>query len=90
MGLSDRRLDVASLSRPAGGRFSIEVAAHAYSVLDSYIYGFTLNEQSSGRCRSTRRIGGGGRCVHPARLPAGEYPHLTGLRLGLLLSAYTS
>jgi AcrR family transcriptional regulator len=30
--------------REAG--FSIEMAAHAYSVLDSYIYGFTLNEQS--------------------------------------------
>jgi AcrR family transcriptional regulator len=30
--------------RAAG--FSIALAAHAYSVLDSYIYGFTLNEQS--------------------------------------------
>ena len=28
--------------REAG--FSVELAAHAYSVLDSYIYGFTLNE----------------------------------------------
>ena len=26
--------------------FSVELAAHAYSVLDSYIYGFALNEQS--------------------------------------------
>jgi AcrR family transcriptional regulator len=30
--------------RQAG--FSVELAAHAYSVLDSYIYGFTLNELS--------------------------------------------
>jgi hypothetical protein len=30
--------------REAG--FSVELAAHAYSVLDSYIYGFTLNELS--------------------------------------------
>src|SRR5437879_7089796 len=30
--------------REAG--FSIAMAAHAYSVLDSYIYGFTLNEQA--------------------------------------------
>jgi AcrR family transcriptional regulator len=30
--------------RDAG--FSIEAAAHGYSLLDSYIYGFTLNEQS--------------------------------------------
>jgi len=27
-----------------GAGFSVEAAAHAYSVLDSYIYGFTLNE----------------------------------------------
>jgi AcrR family transcriptional regulator len=26
--------------------FSVELAAHAYSLLDSYIYGFVLNEQS--------------------------------------------
>jgi AcrR family transcriptional regulator len=30
--------------RQAG--FSLEMAAHAYSVLDSYIYGFALNERS--------------------------------------------
>ena len=30
--------------REAG--FSVELAAHAYSLLDSYIYGFTLNELS--------------------------------------------
>lgn len=35
---------VLGILRRAG--FSIEAAAHAYSVLDSYIYGFTLNEQS--------------------------------------------
>src|SRR5256885_6280605 len=28
------------------GGMSIEMAAHAYLILDSYIYGFTLNEQS--------------------------------------------
>jgi AcrR family transcriptional regulator len=28
------------------GGFSVQAAAHAYSILDSYIYGFTLNEQS--------------------------------------------
>src|SRR5215467_12145207 len=33
--------------REAG--FSIAMAAHAYSVLDSYIYGFTLNKQSLDR-----------------------------------------
>lgn len=29
-----------------GGGFSLPVAAHAYSLLDSYIFGFALNEQS--------------------------------------------
>jgi len=28
------------------GGFSIELAAHAYSLLDSYVYGFTMNELS--------------------------------------------
>jgi hypothetical protein len=35
---------VLGILREAG--FSIEAAGHAYSVLDSYIYGFALNEQS--------------------------------------------
>ena len=35
---------VLGILRKAG--FSVEAAGHAYSVLDSYIYGFALNEQS--------------------------------------------
>src|SRR5437879_13269666 len=33
------------------GGMSIETAAHAYSLLDSYIYGFTLDRKSVGRER---------------------------------------
>jgi len=36
----------AMLGRLREAGFSIAMAAHAYSVLDSYIYGFTLNKQS--------------------------------------------
>ena len=62
--------------RDAG--FSIQLAAHAFSALDSYIYGFALQEREpdirhSGRDRRARR-----------RLPAGSsppttYPHLAEL-----------
>ena len=63
--------------RAAG--FSIESTAHAYSLLDSYIYGFALQEASlpfgteEETARVTQEIAG--------QLPAGEYPHLTELAL---------
>jgi AcrR family transcriptional regulator len=59
--------------RAAG--FSIELAAHAYSMLDSYIYGFALQEISlpfdtgPETAELARAI--------MARFSAGEYPHLT-------------
>jgi AcrR family transcriptional regulator len=61
--------------RTAG--FSIETTAHAYSLLDSYIYGFALQEASlpfgteEETAQVTQEIAG--------QLPAGEYPHLTEL-----------
>jgi len=67
--------------RAAG--FSLELTAHAYSVLDSYIYGFALQEASLpfGSAEEAvpvaQEIAGG--------LPAGEYPHLTELALGQVL-----
>jgi AcrR family transcriptional regulator len=63
--------------RAAG--FSIESTAHAYSLLDSYIYGFALQEASlpfgteEETAQVTQEIAG--------QLPAGEYPHLTELAL---------
>ncbi|MBB4908389.1 TetR/AcrR family transcriptional regulator [Actinophytocola algeriensis] len=66
---------VLGLLRGAG--FSIEMAAHAYSLMDSYIYGFALQETSlpfdSGE--STTKAAQ----AIMARFAAGEYPNLTEL-----------
>jgi AcrR family transcriptional regulator len=58
-----------------GAGFSIEMTGHAYSLLDSYIYGFALQEASlpfdtvEETTEVAQEILG--------RLPADEYPHLT-------------
>ena len=59
--------------RAAG--FSVAMAAHAYSLLDSYIYGFALQEPSlpfetSGETKDVTQ-------AIMARFTTGEYPHLT-------------
>jgi hypothetical protein len=59
------------------------MTAHAYSVLDSYIYGFALQEASlpfdsaEETPELAQEIAG--------QLPAGEYPHLTELAIGHVL-----
>ena len=64
---------VLGILRSAG--FSVELAAHAYSVLDSYIYGFALQtptlpfEPGQDAAMITRAI--------MARFTSGQYPHLT-------------
>jgi AcrR family transcriptional regulator len=68
-----------------GAGFSLEMTAHAYSVLDSYIYGFALQEASlpfdsaEETPELAQEIAG--------QLPAGEYPHLTELAMGHVLQA---
>lgn len=58
--------------RDAG--FSIAMAAHAYSLLDSYIYGFAL-EQASLPFKSSEEVGEvAGSMLQ--QFPAGAYPHL--------------
>jgi len=58
------------------GGMSIEMAAHAYSLLDSYIYGFTLNEQSLPFDSSPAKVAEvAGNIMR--EIPAGEYPYLT-------------
>jgi AcrR family transcriptional regulator len=63
--------------RAAG--FSIELTAHAYSLLDSYIYGFALQETSlpfdsaEEAPEAAQEIAG--------QLPANAYPHLTELAI---------
>src|SRR5262249_5806591 len=70
--------------RRAGG-FSVEEAPHAYSVLDSYIYGFALQEASlpfgteDEPAQVTREIAG--------QMPAGEYPHLMEMATGHVLQS---
>ena len=61
--------------RAAG--FSIALAAHAFSVLDSYIYGFALQERSLPfeTAEETAELAQ----AIMARFPADEYPHLTEL-----------
>jgi AcrR family transcriptional regulator len=59
--------------RKAG--FSIELAAHAFSALDSYIYGFALQETSLpfDTAEETTKVAQ----AILARLSPDEYPHLT-------------
>jgi AcrR family transcriptional regulator len=67
--------------RQAG--FSVEMTAHAYSLLDSYIYGFALQEASlpfdtpEKTTQVAQEIFG--------QFPAGEYPHLTELTIQHIL-----
>ena len=58
--------------RQAG--FSLPMAAHAYSVLDSYIYGFALNEQSL-PFDTPEQVSSVGDSMLRA-FPSAAYPHL--------------
>ena len=64
---------VLGILRTAG--FSVELAAHAFSVLDSYIYGFALQEANLpfDTPEETAEVAQ----AIMAELPADEYPHLT-------------
>lgn len=59
--------------REAG--FSLALAAHAYSVLDAYIYGFAMNETSMplGTEEETAAIA----AMMVARMPPAQYPYLS-------------
>jgi AcrR family transcriptional regulator len=68
-----RHHDAVIGSLRAGG-FDIEMAAHAYSLLDSYIYGFALTKMNL-PFQTAEEVGD----VAQAMLepfPVGEYPHL--------------
>jgi len=66
---------VIGVLRAAG--FSIGMVAHAYAVLDSYIYGFALQEPNLpfDTARDTATVAQ----AIMARFASGEYPHLTEL-----------
>jgi len=63
--------------REAG--FSIELAAHAFSALDSYTYGFAMQEAALpfDTAEETAEVAE----MILAQLPADEYPHLTELTI---------
>jgi AcrR family transcriptional regulator len=61
--------------RSAG--FSMEMAAHAYSVLDSYIYGFALTKLNLPFASGDDVADIAQTMLEP--FPAGEYPHLVAL-----------
>jgi AcrR family transcriptional regulator len=64
---------VLGILRNAG--FSVELAAHAFSALDSYVYGFALQEASLPFETSEELAAVADTIL--GHLPADEYPHLT-------------
>ena len=56
-----------------GGGFPVALAAHAYALIDSYVYGFAVQEASlpfdKGSAPRTRR-------GHVAGFAGAQYPHL--------------
>ena len=63
--------------------FSVALAAHAFSVLDGYIYGFAMQQRSLpfDTLEEAQEVG---RQMF-ARMPAGAYPHLTELTVEHIL-----
>ena len=66
-----------------GAGFSVELTAHAFSVLDGYIYGFAMQQRSLpfDTLEEAQEVG---RKMF-ARMPAGAYPHLTELTVQHIL-----
>ena len=56
------------------GGFSIAMTAHAYALVDSYIYGFALQEANLPATGGEEMADLAEAIIEP--LPAGEYPHL--------------
>ena len=65
------------------GGFSVTAAAHAFSVLDSYIYGFVLQELSL-PLTTAEELGEGAQTLLE-QVPATEYPHFTELAVEFAL-----
>ena len=72
---------VIGILRSAG--FSVELAAHAFSALDSYIYGFALQEATLPF--DTAELTAEVAQMILSRMPSDEYPHLTELAVGHVL-----
>jgi AcrR family transcriptional regulator len=65
--------------------FSLAMAAHAYSVMDAYIYGFAMNHASmpTDPGMETSELA----AVMAAQFPADEYPHLAEFTFEHVMSA---
>ena len=61
-------------SAPCGGRASRWVTAHAYALLDSYVYGFALQEAAL-PFEGPETVADVAEPIME-RFPTGEYPHL--------------
>jgi AcrR family transcriptional regulator len=66
-----------------GAGFSVDLTAHAFSVLDGYIYGFAMQQRSL-PFDSLEEAQEVGRQMF-ARMPDGMYPHLTELTIQHIL-----
>lgn len=66
-----------------GAGFSVEATAHAYAVIDSYVYGFALQEAAL-PFDGPETVAG---VAEPmmGRFPAGEYPHLVEMATEFIL-----
>jgi AcrR family transcriptional regulator len=65
------------------GGFSIEMTAHAFSALDSYIYGFALQEASM-PFDTVEESAAVAEAMF-AQMPVDEYPHLTELSVEIVM-----
>lgn len=59
------------------GGFSIEMTAHAYALVDNYLYGFALQEANLPAMGGEEMANLAETIIEP--LPEGDYPHLTEL-----------
>jgi AcrR family transcriptional regulator len=66
-----------------GAGFSVVLTAHAFSAIDAYVYGFALQERSL-PFETAEQAEEVGRQMF-ARMPVGEFPHLTELTVEHIL-----
>ena len=65
------------------GGLSLEMTAHAYALLDSYVYGFALQEANLPATGGTEMADLAETIIEP--LPADVYPHLTEFTIGYVV-----
>jgi AcrR family transcriptional regulator len=86
-GPANLRHHEAVIARLRKAGFSVELATHAYWLLDSYVYGFALQEASLpfGTAEEFARMGND---VYLPQLPPDQYPYLNEAAAALLAAEY--